>query len=373
MFFLNYFNVWSFSFFFVLTYTTLAFSLLIYLIPITSSTGNTVFSSKFRNNFYIISGLEVGLFFFTPLIIFSFVNLTFFSPIITAWFGHIIFGGFQTKMLYLISFTFYLLLLLFLSSSYLSSNEIYDFLIAKVNTYYWVLFLFLSNSLFTVIFVIEVLSTLVFLLITTSVFSTTFFYKNISFDSKIFLQNTTPFAFIQSLLFYFWVSLLSSLNLFVFLIFFYNNVLTLDWFLVEHIFTYVVNVSHNKELLIVGLSWFFIIFSIFLKCGIVPLFLWKPTFFKGLSFNLLIFYILFFYFFLFLFFINFLSIYLHSIFYFYSFIILFFVLIGLFFLFFILCESFYLKIFFAVSSILNSLLVMLSLLSIHNLDFLFFL
>lgn len=357
------------SFFFILTYTTLVFSLLIYLIPITSNTSNVVFSSGLRNNFYMISGLEVGLFLFTPLIIFFTINLTFFSPTITAWFGHIIFGSFQSKMLYLVLFIFYLLLLLFLSSSYFSSSEIYDFLIAKLNTYYWVLFLFFSNSLFTVIFVIEVLSTLVFLLITTSVFSTAFFYKNISFDSKIFLQNSTPFSFIQALLFYFWVSLLSSLNLFVFLIFFYNNVLTLDWFLLEHVFTYIVNVSHTKELLVVGLSWFFIIFSIFLKCGIVPLFLWKPTFFKGVSFNLLIFYILFFYFFLFLFFINFLSIYLHSIFYFYSFIILFFVILGLFFLFLILCESFYLKIFFAISSILNSLLVMLSLLSIHNSDF----
>lgn len=373
MFFLTYFNVWSFSFFFVLTYTTLLFSLIVYLIPITSSTNNIVFFSRLRNNFYIISGAESSLFFFTPLFVFSLVNLTFFSPIITAWFGHIIFCSFQSKMFYLISLTFYLLLLLFFSSSYLSSNEIYDFLIAKINTYYWIIFLFLSNSLFTVIFVIEVLSTLVFLLITTSLFSTTFFYKNISFDSKIFLQNNTPFTFIQSLLFYFWVSLLSSLNLFVFLIFFYNNVLTLDWFLIEHIFTYIVNVSHRKDLLVVGLSWFFIIFSIFLKCGIVPLFLWKPTFFKGLSFHLLIFYILFFYFFLFLFFINFLSVYLYSIFYFYSFIMLFFVIVGLFLLFFILCESFYLKIFFAISSILNSLLVMLSLLSIHSLDFFFFL
>ena len=42
-------------------------------------------------------------------------------------------------------------------------------------------------------------------------------------------------------------------------------------------------------------------------------------------------------------------------------------------LFFILCESFYIKTFFAVSSILNSLFVMLAIVSNHNIDFIFYL
>jgi hypothetical protein len=356
-----------------MTYIILFFSLLIYLVPIVSSSENVVTSHKARSNFYIISGLELLFFFTSPILFFIVINYIFFAPSITAWFGHIIFSSFQSKILYLVSLIFYIFIIMFLSPSYMSSNEIYDFLIAQFNTYYWVTFLFFANSLFTVIFIIEVLSTLIFLLITTSVFSTTFFYKNISFDSKIFLQNNLPSTFIQSLLFFFWVSLVSSLNLFVFLILLHNSVLTFDWFLLEHIFFYVLNISHLKDILTIGLVWFIIMFSIFLKCGIVPLFLWKPTFFKGLSFNMLIFYIVFFYFFLFLFFINFLSIYFNSLFYFYSFISVLFVLIGLFFLFFILCEAFYLKIFFAVSSILNSLLVILALLAAHNVDFMFFL
>ena len=61
----------------------------------------------------------------------------------------------------------------------------------------------MSNSIFTLMFVIEVISTLIFLLITTSVFSTTFFYKNINFDTKNFFQNVTPFTFLHSLFFFF--------------------------------------------------------------------------------------------------------------------------------------------------------------------------
>jgi hypothetical protein len=229
----------------------------------------------------------------------------------------------------------------------------------------------MSNSIFTLVFIIEVISTLIFLLITTSAFSTTFFYKNIDFDVKNFFHNVTPFTFLHSLFFFFWISLISSLNLFIFIIYMYKTLVTLDWFLLEHIFYYLTNISSVKNIFLVGISWFFIMFSIFLKCGIAPLFIWKPTFFKGLSFIALAFYIIFFYFFLFLFLLIFLTNYTHSIFYYFFFINLLLVAIGLLNLFLILCESFYIKTFFAISSILNSLFVMLAIISIHNVDILF--
>lgn len=276
-------------------------------------------------------------------------------------------------MTYYGSFFFYAFLVMFLNTSYFSSSEIFDFLIAKFNTYYWILLIFYSNSLFTIIFVIEVLSALIFLILTTSMFSTSFFYKNISFDSKIFFHNSLPYTFLQSFLFYFWVSLISSLNLFVFSILLTNIFFTFDWTILEHVFSHIMNTFSLKEVWVVGFVWFVILFSILLKCGIVPLFLWKPTFFKGVNFNMLAFYILFFYFLLMLFFVNFLAAYFNCIFYYYSTIMIVFVLIGCLCLLLILCESFYLKIFFAVSSILNSLLVFLALVALHNFDFIFFL
>lgn len=373
MFFLTSFNIWSFSFFFSFTYIILFMSFIIYLLPLSLNNNNFFFTFKHKNNFYILSSLECIYLFISPILIFFLLNLTTSFSLITAWFGHLLFSSFQSKFFYFITFIYILCLIVFLTINYFSSNEIYDFLISKFNMYYWVVILFFSNTLFTVIFVIEVLSTLVFLLITTSLFSTSFFYKNINFDSKIFFQSTTPFTFLQSLLFYFWVSLISSLNLFVFLTFFFNKVLTFDWFLLENIFYFIVSTSSLREILLIGFVWFVIIFSIFLKCGIAPLFLWKPTFFKGLNFNMLFFYITFFYFFLFLFFINFLSIYFNCIFYYYSIVTVLFTSLGLVTLFFILCETFYLKIFFAISSILNSLLLLVALLVTHNNDFLFFL
>ena len=373
MFVLTLSNVWSFSFFFLLTYLTLFMSLVIYLLPIVLSSYNLNSSSKLKNNFYIISASETTLFFFTPLFCTFFLNYCWSSADLTIWFGHIMFTSFQSKMLYLIFFVFYIVLYFINATTYFSSNEIYDFIITQFNFLYWITILFMSNSIFTLMFIIEVISTLIFLLITTSVFSTTFFYKNINFDTKNFFQNVTPFTFLHSLFFFFWISLISSLNLFVFIIFIYKTLVTLDWFLIEHIFYYLTNISSVKSLFFIGLVWFFIIFSIFLKCGIAHLFIWKPTFFKGLSFIALIFYISFFYFFLFLFLLIFLTNYMHSLFYYYFLINLLFVALGLLNLFFILCESFYIKTFFAVSSILNSLFVMLAIVSNHNIDFIFYL
>ena len=372
MFFLNFSNIWSFSFFFILTYITIFMSLLIYLLPIFLSSTNLNSSAKVKNNFYIISTNEVMLFLFIPFLCILFLNMCWSSSDLSIWFGHLIFSSFQSKMVYFIFFMFYLVLYFISSLTYFSSSEIYDFIITKFNFLYWITILFMSNSIFTLMFIIEVISTLIFLLITTSVFSTAFFYKNINFDSKNFFQNLTPFTFLHSLFFFFWISLISSLNLFVFIIFIYKSLITLDWFLLEHIFYYLTNISNFKNLFLIGISWFFIIFSIFLKCGIAPLFIWKPTFFKGLSFTTLIFYISFFYFFLFLFLILFLTNYMHSLFYYYFLINLLFIALGLVNLFFILCESFYIKTFFAISSILNSLFVMLAIVSNHNLDFFFF-
>jgi len=373
MFFLNVSSVWSFSFFFTFTYLVLFMSFIIYVLPIflTQSKLNTTVKTK--NNFYIITSSEVILFFLVPLVCTYIINASWSSSDLTVWFGHIIYTSFQSKVLYLIFCMFYLVIYFIFSTTYFSSNEIYDFIITKFNFLYWVSLLFMCNSIFTLMFIIEVISTLIFLLITTSVFSTSFFYKNINFDNKNFFQNLTPFTFLQSLFFFFWISLISSLNLFVFIIFIYKSLITLDWFLLEHIFYYLTHTSSFKALFLIGISWFFIVFSVFLKCGIAPLFIWKPTFFKGLSFPALIFYISFFYFFLFLFLIIFLTNYTHVLFYYYFLINLLFISLGLINLFFILCESFYIKTFFAISSILNSLFVMLAIVSNHNLDFYFLL
>lgn len=362
MFFLTLSNMWNLLIFFPLTYIIFLISYILYSLPL-------LYNLNIKNNFFLSPVNEVINIIFLPIIsIFIIFNL-WSSFSISLWFGHIVYTCFQFKITILILFFFTLFNFLYSCVSYLSSREIFDFLIVQFNFLYWTILFFYANSFLTVIFIIEILSTLVFLLISTSIFSSCFFYKNIDFSLNSFFENSTPYTFIQSILFFFWISLISSLNLFLFLILFYDKMFSFDWYLIEHIFLFVINVSSYKEIYTVGIIWFIILFSIFLKCGIAPFYLWKPTFFKGMSFSFVSFYISFFYFFLFLFIIHFISSYCHELFYFFTFFSLILIFTGLFTLFFILCETFYIKTFLAVSSILNSLLVFLCITACHSTDF----
>ena len=271
-------------------------------------------------------------------------------------------------------FFFYLMIKTILISSFtFTSKELYDYLVTLLQFFYWIVIIFLSNTIFSTIFIIEVLSTLLFLLFITSIFSSSFFYRNIDYSFGHIFQSSLPYIYIQSILIFFWISLLSSLNLFLFLLLFYTNLLTLDLFLLEYIFIYYININSFKEIFSLGISWFILIFCIFLKCGITPFFLWKPAFFKGIPFYTIFFYICFFYFFLFLFFIYLLNVYMTELFSFFGYINMVIVFTGLLMLVAIICESYYLKVFMAVSSILNSLFVVLALTPTHAMDIYFWL
>jgi len=222
-------------------------------------------------------------------------------------------------------------------------------------------------------FFIEVLSALITLLLITSVFSSTYFYNNLSLTSHSYFNQSTPFSFLQTLMFFFWISLISSLNLFLFLILFYLKFLTFDWFTVDSIFYYIVSISDLKSLFFISLSWFTFMFCVFLKCGLVPFYFWKPMFFKGIPLHALFFYIFFFYFFIFYFFIYFFIVYLNELFYFNMFVNLSMLISGSIFLIFILCESYYIKSFLAMSSILNTLFVFLAMSSYCITDYIFIL
>ena len=372
MFFVTYANLWSFAVFLPLTYIILIVSTIIYILPISSNALKTS-SSKIKSDFYWLNNND----FFYLVLTFAGILISLFmlwtAPITSAWFGHVIITAFQTKISFLIIVTFLLILLTILNSHYLTSREVFDFVVTLLSFVYWLLLLFYSNSLFTSIFIIEVLSALLFLLLVTSTFSSAYYYKNTNLNFGHSFQNSTPYTYLQSILYFFWVSLISSLNLFLFTLLLYTQLLTFDWFLIEHTFIYFVNATGTKDVLTLGLTWFVLMSCIFLKCGIAPLYIWKPTFFKGIPFYTLFFYVCFFYFLLFLFIINLITSYFSELYYYYVFISLIFITSGLITLLFIICESYYLKSFIALSSILNSLFVILALTAVRSVNLLFFL
>ena len=366
MLFLNISTFFCFSGFISILYLTVVLSIILYLIP---TLGENHFSqvSSFLNksNFFLLKGSNLIPLFFNFFVVTCIIlSYAAFSEN-SIWMGHITMNSSSKKIFFLIFFMFYVYIHAVFSSSIFSSREIYDFLIVNTNSILWLYFLFLSNSLISSFFIIEVLSALLFLLLVSSAFSSLLFYNNLDLNNHHFLSNVLPITFLKSIIFFFWISLIASLNLFMFTLLMYTSLLSFDWYILEHTFFYMTLTATSDSILTFGLIWYVLLFSIFTKCGLAPFFFWKPTFFKGLTFNSIFFYICIFYFSIFLFFISFISNNFFFIFNYYFNIFILIVIVGLFLVIFLLLEAFYIKTFLAVSSILNSLMIFLSMSASH--------
>jgi len=132
---LNYSLINSLSVFFSFTYLILVFSLIAYTLPILLSSGSSAnFTNKSR--FSVIYSSNVLLFLIAPSIILSLLVATWSGPATSIWFGHLVFSNFQAKAIYLVIIAGAIVNLVFASTSYLSSREIYDYVIAKLNMFY---------------------------------------------------------------------------------------------------------------------------------------------------------------------------------------------------------------------------------------------
>jgi hypothetical protein len=221
MFFINFSTLWSFSYFFIYIYTIVIFSIILYSLPSIKDLINYNKFKKNNNNFEYLTGFDLYWLFLTPLLILFLINFSWSSYSLSSWFGNLIFTSFQYKINFLIISFFTVIITVYTTSFYFSSKEIYDYLITCFNFFFWTLFLFFSNTIFTVIFFIEILSTLIMLILISSSFSSTYFFNNLNLNIHNYFNNTTPFFFVQMLIYFFWISLISSLNLFFFLILFY--------------------------------------------------------------------------------------------------------------------------------------------------------
>jgi hypothetical protein len=358
MFFITSSMMWSFSYFFLFFYFSTFLFCFIYLFSNNLDVRNFVkYGNKQVKNFLLFK--DIFNIFLTFIIFFSLIAFCWNGPTITSWFGHFVFAAFQNKILYFVLFYFLLFLSFVNFSVYLNNRAIYDFLLINFNFLYWMVFIFYANTIFSVIFFIEILSTLIFLLFITSNFSSNFFYNNLNLNLSAYFNQQAPFFLVNSLIFFFWISLLASLSLFIFLLIFYFKFLIFDWFLNEFFLYYFFQSRSFLEVYIIFFIWFFFVFAVFLKCGLSPFYFWKPFVFKSLPLQALTFYITFFYFFIFLYFILLLINYFNEIFYFYLFTNLLTLLLGFVLLLSVLTEAYYFKAFLAMSSILNTLFVFL--------------
>lgn len=364
-------SAWVCFYFSLLIYLPLFFTSILYLLPnitLFSQSNSTSAWSSFDS----VDGTKFLKTLVTPVLVLLILHTSWAGPVLTAWFGHITFSALQYKFLPLLMLFFVTYLSAFSLNVHFSSTQVYDYSSTVFNFFTWILLILFSNNLFTFIFFLELLSTLVMLLLITSTFSSNHMYNTLSYSKSSYFENSAPTAFLQTILMFFWTTLIASLALFLFTIIFYQNFLTFDWNIISSVFSFLVTTSTLGDNIVFAFSWMLLLSCVFIKCGIVPFYVWKPAFFRGMTTLSLFFYIYIYYFTLFFYFIYVIFFNLNELFIFNIFVTILFLFLGTIILATILFESFYVKAFLALSSILNSLLIFYALSSLHAVDIAFF-
>lgn len=156
---------------------------------------------------------------------------------------------------------------------------------------YFMTLLFITNTLLSSIFLLELVSTIIFIL--TFAWNTS--YTSQQLPSLTITRQVTPNSPLEASFFLFWTSFVVAIVLFFTLISLINLVGTLDWYLLEIVSypltTLKITTSGGSVTLLTSLLFLTFMF----KAALVPFFFWKPIFFRYLTTSMLSLYIIFFY------------------------------------------------------------------------------
>jgi len=320
--------------------------------------------SFYKHFKYSNGAIQCNYLFVYIIFIFSFVicNIFFFNgQVATFWYNHLYINNVNYK--FMIYINLLNSIIFFTVSSYFNKNTkyYYDIMSYVLLLNLWLISLFFCLNFFTLIFYFELLTLNIMMLLSLSNNYTNITYNQIITTENNNQFNNKPYYQFYSFILMFWISFLTSFNLFFYLIYYIYYLQTFDFFLVEYVVLYL-KLNSNLWLYNIYFIWFGFIFTIFLKLGLIPFFFWKPNFFKGTTMQFLFIYIVYFYYiflsFIFIFLLN----YLNELVLLTTIINLIIIYVGLILLIMILFNTYNIKIFFAYSSIINTLLIFIFLL-----------
>lgn len=303
-------------------------------------TSNKYFNKTIQPLFYIS---------LNKLIIFiSILNLFFLKGYsISFWSNHFKFTNLNLTLT-LTFLSINLLYLVFSSSLFLQKYSYKsEFFFALVNLTVFLPIIFFINTLFTFFFFIELNSSLVF-------------FKFINSSSSLFkkrassLESTAPKYYVNMLFFQYWATFFSSI-LFVYVIIIYTYMYgTTEWVILNFL-NFNQSLYFSTNTITNTLLNFTLIFSFFIKVGLTPVHLYKLEIYKGLPYISIFFYTTFYFLVFFLFFLIFFLNYLGSFVLNYWYVYILCIIVGMFYTINLLFNVNLLKIFFAYSTMINSL------------------
>jgi hypothetical protein len=278
MFLLNINLLYTLTIFFIMFWNTFVLSVILYVYP---RLGLVTFNYMVKP-FKLLNVSTLYL----PLFV---LYLTYWvSNDIVIWFGHVVITPLTFKYMYFMSF--WVLLTLYVidvTFKYLDRLRL-DYIIIILNLYPWVLYIVTSTNLFSFIFLLELITIIIFMLIPLSPLML-INKNNIRFN---YFNSNTYYSLIHSLLFYYWVSFVTTSLLFLNIFLYFITVFNLEWLVSNFVIGYYLelNLITTTYKLYVLVLLFIIIF--FIKFGLLPFFVWKLIFFKGVDYIFILTYII---------------------------------------------------------------------------------
>lgn len=264
------------------------------------------------------------------------------------WWNHLQLGNlsfFIISLLLVVSFLFFLIC----KNVSLFNNFVkVDYFFSLFNLTLFLPLIFITNTLFTFLFVLEVSSVIVFYKF---VVSKIWKLQANNVNDFITFRNL-PNYYLNLLFFQYWATFFSSVLILFVLISYIYMYGSSEWFLLNLLSKFNLYFSlNNINLFVLN---FILIFGFLIKIGFTPVHLYKIEVYKGLPFIAIFFYTTYYFLVFFLFFILLILFFLESFSVYWSVILLFILVFGLFYIISLIFDVQYVKAFFAYSSVINS-------------------
>lgn len=220
---------------------------------------------------------------------FVLLNLIFFLYILKGenfyfWWNHLSIKNFNLYLIYTIQLINLIMLVIISVINLSKINYSNDYFFSLINITILLPLIFLSNNIFSFIFILELVTSIIFYKLVVS----KLWYSNHDKNKKLF--NLKSKNYINVIFYQFWITFFATIIIF----FFYININyifgTTDWSVLNFIVFVENNINYfNKKILLSFLGLMFV-FSLFFKIGVAPFHLFKIEIYKNIPYISILFY-----------------------------------------------------------------------------------
>lgn len=307
------------------------------------------FSNSVRNIHYIFF-IRLNQIFLMFMYLFIY---TYRGCVESVWWNHFKLSNLSLNLILLLLTVNFFFLYIIKTLSLNTGVYKFDYFFALINLSNFLPIIFLANTLFTFLFILEVNSSLVFYKFVVS----KFWYNesSVSNINNFVFKRLLPKNYLNMLFFQYWATFFSSVMIMYTLISYMYMYGTTEWILLNLLneisikLVYHYNYTNNVILSAV------LLFAFLVKIGFTPVQLYKIEVYKGLPYIAIFFYTTYYFLVFFLFFILVLIYYFNSFLVYWWYLIIFIIVFGGLYILSLLFDVNYIKAFFAYSTMINSL------------------